>query len=74
MLNLRLLIKFGKKMSLVLRCRNKFGMTLRVAEYRDQGVILNLFQDLSAHHFNSPKVAMFPKAPLPELVEGSTSR
>jgi len=30
-------------------CRNKFGMTLRTVKIHDQGVILNLFQDLSAH-------------------------
>jgi hypothetical protein len=30
-----------------LRCRNKFGMTLRKADNLDQKVILNLFQDLS---------------------------
>lgn len=36
-------------------CRNKFGMTLRVVDYRDRSVILNLFQDLSAHLFNFHK-------------------
>ena len=30
-------------------CRNKFGMTHLVADCFDQGVILNSFQDLSAH-------------------------
>jgi hypothetical protein len=32
-----------------LRCRNKFGMTLRVSDCHDHKVIPNLFQDLFPH-------------------------
>ena len=46
MLNLRLLIKKSETVY-VRGCRNKFDMTLQTATNHNQGVIPNLFRDLS---------------------------
>jgi len=40
---------YAQCQSFAMGCRNKFGMTLRVAVSQDQSVIPNLFRDLSAN-------------------------